>query len=67
MILWSIHTFWYKGSAKIRENDKFEKKSVSLKNSSPGSEADFSEKFVFGSWTLMLSRYNINDIFMIYY
>ena len=47
MILWSIRTFWYKGSAKTMENDKFEKKaslSLSLKNSSPDSKAVFSGK-----------------------
>ena len=25
MILWSIRTFWYEGSAETRENDKFGK------------------------------------------
>ena len=33
---------------KTRENDKFEKRAISLKNSSPDSKADFSEKFVCG-------------------
>ena len=32
---------------------------LSLKNSSPGSKAVFSEKFVFGIWRLILSRYDI--------
>ena len=58
MILWSIHTFWHNGSG-IKENDEFEKKAVSGKNSSPGSKAIFLEKFVFGIWKLILSRYDI--------
>ena len=58
-ILWSIHTFWYKGLAKIKEKVKFEKMSLSCKNSSPGSKADLSEKFVFGIPMLILSRYHI--------
>ena len=35
------------------------KRCVSCKNSSPGSKAYFSKKFVFGIWRLMLSRYDI--------
>ena len=44
---------------KLGEKVKFDKMSVSVKNSSPGSKADFSEKFLFGIWRLILSRYNI--------
>ena len=58
MVLWSIRTFWYKGSAENKENGKFEKK-LYLKNCSPGSKADFSEKSKFGIWKLILSRYDI--------
>ena len=57
MLLWSIRTFWYKGSAENGKNDQFEKNVMSLKNSSPGSKADFSEKSKFGVWRLILSRY----------
>ena len=32
--------------------------SLSLKNSSPDSKADFSKKLVIGIWRLILSRYN---------
>ena len=56
------HAYTHSGirvSQKLRENYKFEKKPLSLKNSSPGSKADFSEKFLFGNWRLILSRYTI--------
>ena len=59
MILWSIRTFWYKGSAENKENDKFEKRATSLKIGSPDSKADFSEKSLFGSWRSTLVRYDI--------
>ena len=42
-----------------RKNDKFGKRALSLKNSSADSKAVFSEKFLFGIWRLMLSRYDI--------
>ena len=35
---------------KTRKNDNFEKKTLCIKNSSPDSKADFSEKLVFGIW-----------------
>ena len=41
------------------ENDEFGKRGVSCKNSSPGSKADFSEKFLFGIWMLILSEGHI--------
>ena len=59
MILWSIHTFWYKGSSGKKENDKFEKRALSLKNSSPDSKADFSKKVLFLVWRLILSAWRI--------
>ena len=60
MILWSIRTFWYKGSAEIEETNQVRNKhAISLKNSSPDSKADFSEKFVFGIWRLIFGRYDI--------
>ena len=34
MILWSIRTFWYKGSAEIKDNNMFGKRPISLKSSS---------------------------------
>ena len=34
-----------------RKNDKFEKRAISLKNSSPDSKADFMKKFILGAWT----------------
>ena len=48
MILWSIHIFWYKGSAENKEQWKTRKIILSLKNSSSDSKADFSEKLLFG-------------------
>ena len=48
MILWLIHTFLYKGSAKNKKNDKFETRTMSLKNSSPDSKADSNKKSKFG-------------------
>ena len=44
IILWSIHTLWYKGSAPNKEKRQGRKMSLSLKNSSPESKADFSKK-----------------------
>ena len=42
------------------KNDEFKKRPLPLKSSSPGSKkADFSEKFLFGIWTLILSRCDI--------
>ena len=47
-----VRWFWQK----IRENIKFEEERLrSLKNSSPGSKAGFSEKVLFGVWRLILS------------
>ena len=61
MIIWSIHTFWYniRVRPKTKKNDKIEKRTTSLKNSSPDSKADFSEKLVLGIWRLILVRYDI--------
>ena len=42
-----------------RGNDKFEKRALSLKNISPDSKADFSEKLLFGIWRLILIRYDL--------
>ena len=44
MILWSIHTLWYKGSAENKENDKFQTRGLFLKSNSPGWKADLSHK-----------------------
>ena len=44
---------------KTRTNDKFKKRTIYLKDSSPDSKADFSEKLLFGNWRLMLGRYDI--------
>ena len=59
MILWSIRTFWYRGSAENQKNDKFQKRAISFKNSSPDLKADFSEKSLFGISRLILSRYDV--------
>ena len=37
----------------------FEKRIISLKNSSPDSKADFSEKLVLGIYDIILVRYDI--------
>ena len=47
------------GSAENEENDMIEKGTISIKNSSPGSKADFSEKLPFGIWRLILSAGHI--------
>ena len=44
IILWSIHTFWYKGSAENREQWQVRQKVVFIKNISPGLKADFSQR-----------------------
>ena len=44
MILWSIHTFWYKGSAEIKEKCQVRKKALFLKNNSQGLKAVFSQR-----------------------
>ena len=58
-----VEGFWFLSNmfdlAKIRETVKFEKRPLSVKNSSPGSKADFSEKFLFCIRSLILSRYHI--------
>ena len=43
MILWSIHTFWYKGSAEIKGKWQVQKRALSQKNS-PGLKVGFSPK-----------------------
>ena len=50
------------GFGQEQEKNKFEKRALSLKNSSPDSKVDFSEKLVFGIWTVIfniLRRYDI--------
>ena len=60
MILWSIHTFLSEGLAtKNKQKSNLKKIPFSLKNSSPGSKVEFSEKLLFGIWKLILGRYNI--------
>ena len=44
MILWSIRTFWYKGSAEIKEKWQVRQKALFLKNNSSGLKADFHQK-----------------------
>ena len=66
MILWSIHTYRYTGirvRPKTKENSKFEKRTISLKTSSPYSKADFSEKSNFGVWKQILGAWHmiLND------
>ena len=48
-----------KGFGKNHGNNEFEKRPLSCKNNSPGSKADFSEKFLLGVWRLIWSRYDI--------
>ena len=44
MILWSIRTFWYKGSAENEEKMQVRTKAPFLKNNSPDWKADFPKK-----------------------
>ena len=44
MILWSIRTLWYKGSAENKDKRQGRKQIIPLKNTSPDSKADFWEK-----------------------
>ena len=44
MIRWSIHTFWYKGLAEIKRKNKLKTMTLSVKASSPGSNAEFPGK-----------------------
>ena len=44
MILWSIRTFWYKGSAENKEEWQVRKKALFLKDNSPDWKADFPQK-----------------------
>ena len=44
MILWSIRTFWYKGSAENKNKKMFAEKGISLKNSSLKLKAWFRRK-----------------------
>ena len=61
-----VDTLWYKDSAENKKNDKCGKGTIFLKNSSPDSNADFSEKFLVGIWRFILSAWhtilNIYDI-----
>ena len=41
--------------------------SLSRDNDSPGSKADFFEKFAFGIWRSILGRYDKKYIFMLKY
>ena len=51
MVLWSIRTLWYKGSAEYKETNKSDKVALSFKNDSPDSKADFLKNcsLVFGN------------------
>ena len=63
VILWSIRTFWYKGLAKIKEKIKFEKRRLSLKNSSPDSKADFRKVFIwYLGYNIECVAYKITDL-----
>ena len=44
MILWSIRTFWYKGSAENNEKWQVRKKALFPKNNNPGLKADFPQQ-----------------------
>ena len=44
MILWSIHTFGYKGLAKTMTNDEIQQKASIKKDSSSDYQNDFSQK-----------------------
>ena len=65
MILWSMRTFWCKGSAENKGKWQIRAKARSLKNSSPDSKADFPEKFLLGinfecvAYNIACSTYNI--------
>ena len=59
MILWSIRTFWYKGSAENKGKQHVRKKSISLKNSSLKLKVIFSQKLRYDVNMLILVRYDI--------
>ena len=59
MIFWLIRTFWYTGPAENNGKLQFQKRAIPLKDSSPDSKADFSEKSLLGVWALILGRYDI--------
>ena len=44
MILWSIRTFWYKGSAENKKRNMFAKRPISHKNSSLNLKGVFNKK-----------------------
>ena len=59
IILWSIHTFWYKGLSDIKENEKFGKKGLYLSKIAAPLRRLIFRKVLFGIWRLVLSRYHI--------
>ena len=60
MILWSIHTFWYKGSAEQKKKKTGSRKTVYLsKTAAYNSKHDFSEKYRYDVKRLILVRYDI--------
>ena len=61
MVLWSIRTFWYKGSAEIKEKRQVRKRALFLKNNNPGLKADFPNN-VKKSMKSTIHKCTVNDI-----
>ena len=60
MILWSIRTFWYKGSAENKKNNHArETKQYFSRTTTKNSKYDFSKKSRYDVNMLILSRYDI--------
>ena len=61
MILWSIHTLWYKGSPENKEKLQVQKRALFLKVNNSGSKADF-HKNVKTFMKATIHNCTVNDI-----
>ena len=59
MILWSIRTFWYKGSAENKEKIHVRIKGYMSQKQQPKTKSVFFQKMRYGVNMLILSRYDI--------
>ena len=59
MILWSIRTFWYKGSAEEKNKNMFAKKYLSQKQQPKTESMNFQKSSDMVLNMLILSRYGI--------
>ena len=59
IILWPIHTFWYKGSAKNKDNSKVRENKVYQSKKQPETQSVIKQKARSAVARLLLARYDI--------